>query len=81
MKCDCGTITRKVRYTNGTMTCDSCSSVSLSGTFERRIEADRKHYAKDILQRYDSKGNENKEFMKAWGDKEVKREKHKYQNG
>lgn len=80
MKCNCGAITSKIRYTDGKMTCDSCASISLSGAWERKIEADRKHYAKDILQRYDSKGNENKEFNKAWGDKDVRRETHKYDN-
>lgn len=81
MKCICGAETNKIRYTNGKKTCHQCNSMSLSGAFERRINADRNQYAKDILQRYDNKGNENKEFNKAWGNKVVKREQHKYQNG
>jgi hypothetical protein len=78
MKCICGAKTNKIRYTNGKMTCDSCVTISLSGTWERNANAERNKYAKDILQRFDSKGNENKEFTKAWGNKNVKREQHKY---
>ena len=68
LKCSCGASTNKLRYTNGKTTCDSCTSTNLSGSWRRRVDGDRNHYAKDILQRYNKDGSRNQDFVEAYGE-------------
>lgn len=50
MTCACGAQMLIIRYKDGKKTCDRCSPVNLSGSFLRRMEAEKQHYAKDLLQ-------------------------------
>lgn len=50
MHCACGAATDVIRYVNGKKTCNRCNKPNLSGTFLRRMEGEKQHYAKDILQ-------------------------------
>ena len=79
IKCSCGVLTSKIRYTNNKTTCDSCQFNNLSGQWMKRAEGDKNHYAKDILQRFNKDGTRNEDFETAYGDKPYKdNENHDY---
>ena len=64
LTCSCGRKTDSIRFVNGKAVCDQCKHENLSGKWIRRVNQDRQHYAKDILQ------PNNPHYEEVYGNKE-----------
>ena len=68
MICQCGWEAKTITYVNGKKTCSYCKPRSLSGQFDRRMNQDRQHFAKDILQKFNKDGSINNNFKEVYGE-------------
>lgn len=66
--CSCGAQVDVVRYADGKKVCNRCTPTSRSGTFLRRMEGEKREYARDIVQKYNKDGSINENFTELYGE-------------